>query len=155
MNKNNQEKIIDTFVEAIGEFGASLGISKVVAQIYALLYLSEKPLSLDNISETLKISKGNVSINIRYLENWQAVKRVWIKGERKDFYEANPDIKRIIYLRLKEGLQRRIDKFNQRLNQIEPNIKNTPYRKKIEEIRKILKITNKIDSIGKILTKKS
>ena len=48
MNKKSQE-IIDSFVESAGNLGASLGISKIVSQIYALLYLSPQPLSLDDM----------------------------------------------------------------------------------------------------------
>jgi len=45
----------------------------------------EKPLSLDTIVEKLKMSKGSVSLNIRELEKWDAVKKIWVNGTRKDF----------------------------------------------------------------------
>lgn len=152
MIKNNQQKIVDAFVEAVGELGASFGISRVVAQIYGLLYLSEEPLSLDDICAALKISKGSASVNIRYLENWQAVKRLWIKGERKDYYQANPDIKEIVYRRLKEGLERRFNKFNQQLTAIEKEIREkNGYREKIGEVRKLLKMLDKIRFLGKAI----
>jgi len=152
MIKNEQQKIIDGFVEAVGGLGASLGISKMVAKIYALLYLNEKPLSLDDIAEALKVSKGNVSLNIRYLESWQAVRRIWIKGERKDYYQADPDIKKIVYWRIREGLQRRISKFSQQLSEVEQGLKRSGdngYRRKIEEIKKLLKLVERLEFIGK------
>ncbi len=101
--------IRDNFVESIGQLSASLGLSRVAGQLYALLYLSERPISLDEMVETLKISKGNVSVNIRELEKWGAVRKVWVKGSRKDYYEADLDVLKVVLSRLKEGLQHRLN----------------------------------------------
>ena len=77
-------------MEGAGRISASLlGIlNRVCGQIYALLYLSPEPLSLDDIVAELGVSKGNVSINIRILEDYKLVKKVWVKGTRKDYYQA-------------------------------------------------------------------
>ena len=61
-----------------------------------MLFLSEKPLCLDDMVERLKISKGNASLNIRKLESLGVAKRVWVKGDRKDFYQAELDLEKII-----------------------------------------------------------
>ncbi len=101
------EKVRDNFIESMGQMGAEIGISRVAAQLYALLYLSNQPLSLDDMVRTFRVSKGNVSINIRALEGWGAVKKVWVKGERRDFYTAELDVFRVISAKLRSGLQRR------------------------------------------------
>ncbi len=103
----------DDFVELIGNMGAGLGLSKPACQLYALLFIKEKPLSLDAMAESLGISKGNVSVNIRALERWGAVKKVWKKGSRKDYYRAEEDIERIIAERLSEGMGRRIGELKE------------------------------------------
>ncbi|MBL7685311.1 MAG: ArsR family transcriptional regulator, partial [Deltaproteobacteria bacterium] len=89
----NFQKAVDTFIEAAGKISANmLGmVNKVGGQIYALLFLSKDPLSLDDIADILKISKSNISINIRDLESNRLVKKVWVKGTRKDYYEAARD----------------------------------------------------------------
>jgi DNA-binding transcriptional regulator GbsR (MarR family) len=109
----------DKFMSYIATMCDDFGLNRFVAQIYAVLYLSDKPLSLDEIAEKLGASKGNVSINIRELVKWGAVKNVWVKGSRKDFYEAELDIKKVISNKLKSSIQRRIasassmiDEFN-------------------------------------------
>ncbi len=81
---------VETFIQGAGQVSAALlgMINKVGGQIYAVLYLSEEPLSLDDISEKLCVSKSNVSINIRLLEDYNLVRKVWVKGSRKDFYGA-------------------------------------------------------------------
>lgn len=91
--RNSSEKLFEAqsnFIEGSGRIAVSLlGIlNRVCGQIYALLYLSPEALSLDDIVNELGVSKGNVSINIRILEDYQLVKKVWVKGTRKDYYVA-------------------------------------------------------------------
>jgi len=95
MNKD-LSKARDRFVEGIGRLAATVGVSRVIGQLYAMLFLSEKPLCLDDMVERLKISKGNASLNIRKLESFGVAKRVWVKGDRKDFYQAELDLEKII-----------------------------------------------------------
>lgn len=151
---NKISALTDSFVESVGNFGASMGISKVVAQLYALLYISPEPLSLDDMAELLKISKGSVCMNIRYLEQWEAVKKIWIKGSRKDYYEARTDIPKIVVKRLREGLNRRMGDFMRQMEHVEMELKKTDnalyenYKKKFEKIREFNDLINKALSIG-------
>lgn len=80
----------ELFVQGAGKISSGLlgMINRVGGQIYALLFLSEEPLSLDDVAERLAVSKSNVSINIRMLEDYNLVRKVWVKGSRKDFYAA-------------------------------------------------------------------
>ncbi len=108
------EKARDAFIEAAGKISANmLGmVSRVGGQIYALLFLSRNPLSLDEISDTLKISKSNISINIRLLEEAKLVRKVWVKGDRKDFYEASREhpthVLRDFFDRIRSGIEESI-----------------------------------------------
>lgn len=80
----------EIFVQGAGKISAALlgMINRVGGQIYALLFLSEEPLSLDDIADRLGVSKSNVSINVRMLEDYRLVCRVWVKGSRRDYYAA-------------------------------------------------------------------
>lgn len=98
----------DKFIEGVGKLAESFGMNKFFAQLYAVLYLSNKPLSLDDMAERLRVSKGNISLNIRELENWGIVKNVWVKGSRKDYYEVDPDIKKAFMKKFKSSIQKRI-----------------------------------------------
>jgi DNA-binding transcriptional regulator GbsR (MarR family) len=80
-------------------------VNKVGGQIYALLFLSDEPLSLDEISEKLAVSKSNVSINIRLLEEYGLVRKVWVKGSRKDYYDAERVYPRKVLRDFLEGIQ--------------------------------------------------
>jgi DNA-binding transcriptional regulator GbsR (MarR family) len=61
------------------------------------------------MSESLAISKGNVSINVRALERWNMVKTVWVKGDRKDYYEAETDFWKIVKGVLREREKKEFD----------------------------------------------
>jgi HTH-type transcriptional regulator, glycine betaine synthesis regulator len=114
-------------METMGKITAFWGFSKIMGQLYGLLYLTPKPLTLDEMAENLSISKGNVSINIRALERWSMVRQIWVKGDRKDFYEAETDFWKIIRGVLKE---REKKEFDQALGAI------GGLRKKGEEVHK-------------------
>jgi len=77
------------FIEDAGNTTQALGVGRVIGQIFAYLYFSEEPRGLDDMKEALGISKGSASMGVRQLEQWGAVQRVWVKGDRKDYYTAN------------------------------------------------------------------
>lgn len=87
-----------------------------MAQLYAVLYLSGKPLSLDDMVERLKISKGSASVNIRALERYGVVLKIWVKGSRKDYYEAEENISRVIMDRIKSIAERSIADVDKMIN---------------------------------------
>lgn len=86
----------DNIIESAGRTTQGFGLGRIIGQLYALLFFSPSPLSLDQMAGELKISKGSASTNIRELEKWGAVRRVWVKGDRKDYYEAEIDYLKIL-----------------------------------------------------------
>jgi len=105
------EKSLETFIESSGKISANmLGmVNKVGGQIFSLLFMMRRSLSLDEISQILNTSKGNVSVNIRLLEEHGMVRKVWVKGSRRDHYEAARDFpKKLIkgfFDRVREGIE--------------------------------------------------
>ena len=125
------EKALDRFIESAGKISANmLGmVNKVGGQIYALLFLSREPLSLDDISDILQVSKGNISVNIRLLEEFKLVKKVWVKGSRRDYYEANRDYPRQFlkgfFDRIRDGIDESIRIINRCQNEFGDALKET------------------------------
>lgn len=115
----------DKFIQAMGNLGESIGLNRTVCQIYALLYITPEPLSPAQIGRLLDISKGNVSINMKKLEEWNAVKKIWRKGYSRSFYTANEDMEGIIFDRLKTGLQKRNNLLKESLSEIKKSVKTT------------------------------
>ncbi len=152
MNKK-LELAQDRFIEKIGNMCNKFGLNHFMAQLYAVLYLSNKPLSLDDLTERLKVSKGNVSVNIRELERWGAVRQIWVKGSRKDFYVAEEDIKKIISERVKSSILKRITEVSEMLAEFN-EIVSADDAKFTEEEKEIVKNyknrLNKIEELNKI-----
>lgn len=135
---------IDRVVKTASEFAAGIGISPVSAQIYALLYASPDALSLDDISERLRLSKSTVSQNIRILESWEAVKNIFVRGSRKDYYEVNPNIMEIALKKIKNGVNGRMQQASASLAEIETavsqskdNGKKEFYKQRLNNLKKI------------------
>ena len=68
--------LVQRFVLHFGEMGGRWGINRTVGQIYALLFVSQKPLNADDLVEKLLISRSNVSMGLKELEAWRLVKRL-------------------------------------------------------------------------------
>lgn len=131
------------FARFAGELAESLSFNKSIGQIFGILYLSADPLSLDEISSRLSMSKGNASINLRHLETWGAVRPAAVGGTRRDHYQANSNLKEVILRRVEEGISRRLDIAEQRINQIltKENGDAVPpgaTKKKIQELRSLV-----------------
>lgn len=130
---------LDRFIESAGKISANmLGmVNKVGGQIYALLFLSRDPLSLDEIAEILGVSKGNISVNVRLLEELKLVKKVWVKGSRRDYYEANRDYPRKLlkgfFDRIREGIDESMRLINRCQGQFQEAL---PVVKSDEEAQK-------------------
>ncbi len=81
----------------MGAAAATSGVlSQLQGRIFAVLFLEESSLSLDDIATALQLSKSNISINIRGLVEWHLVRRVSVPSSRRDHYEAAADFWRVM-----------------------------------------------------------
>lgn len=97
------------FVQSWGALATQWGINKTMAQIHALLMVTQGPLSQDDLMEALSISRGNVNMNIRELINWGLVQRVLQTGERREFFTAEKDIWKVARQIVKERKKRELE----------------------------------------------
>ncbi|MCE9519942.1 MAG: MarR family transcriptional regulator [Verrucomicrobia bacterium] len=80
------------FILHWGEMGVRWGINRTMAQIHALLFLSEKPLNAEEICEELDLARSNVSVALKDLQGWGIVKLVHLSGDRRDHFESMKDV---------------------------------------------------------------
>ncbi len=99
----------DRFVEAWGKMGSVWGISRTMAEVHALLYITGEPLCTDDIMERLQISRGNASMSMRALLDWGVVKRAHKRGDRKEYFEAEQDVWTIFRAIVRERMKREVD----------------------------------------------
>lgn len=83
---------VERFVLHWGDMGTQWGVNRSVAQIHALLYLSDRPLTAEHIADRLSIARSNVSNSLRELTGWKLVRRVPQLGDRRDHFEAETDL---------------------------------------------------------------
>ncbi|WP_281846975.1 GbsR/MarR family transcriptional regulator [Olleya namhaensis] len=98
----------DKFISTWGSLGSLWGINKAMAQIQALLFISTKPLSMEEIMEDLKISRGNTSMNLRQLMDWGIVTKTLVAGERKEFFTTEKDVQELARIIAVERSRREI-----------------------------------------------
>jgi DNA-binding transcriptional regulator GbsR (MarR family) len=104
MNERSVDQARAVFIEGMGAAAATSGVlSQLQGRIFAVLFLEDHPLSLDDITKALQLSKSNISINIRGLVEWHLVRRVSVPNSRRDHYEAASDFWRV----MKEIMERR------------------------------------------------
>ena len=97
---------LERFVLHWGDMGGQWGVNRSVSQIHAVLYLSEQPMTADDIASTLGMARSNVSNSLKELLAWNLIRRVPIKGDRRDHFEAETDIWEI-FLRIAVGRKER------------------------------------------------
>jgi DNA-binding transcriptional regulator GbsR (MarR family) len=133
------------FIEAGGSTTQSFGLGRLTGQIYALLYLSPSPISLEEIAAQLGVSKASISITIRQMERWTAVHKVWVKGDRRDFYEAETDFRKIFREGFLETLQKKLHTAGRHLEQVETQAKETLQKNHTESKEDLDTITARIE----------
>ena len=92
-----------------GEMGTRWGVSRTVAQIHALLYLSPAPLTAEEIATALNVARSNVSTSMRELESWGLVRPVHVLGERREHYETLSDVWEMFRIIVEQRKRREVD----------------------------------------------
>lgn len=97
------------FVLHFGEMGSRWGINRTVGQIYALLFLSDRPLPADEIASQLGFSRSNVSMGLKELENWRLIKLQHLPGDRREHFTTPDDVWAIVRILAEERRKREVD----------------------------------------------
>lgn len=101
--------LVQTFVLHFGEMGSRWGINRTVGQIYALLFVAERPLNADEIVERLGVSRSNVSMGLKELQAWNLVRLQHRPGDRRDYFTTPEDIWQIVRTLVEERKKREVD----------------------------------------------
>ena len=101
--------LTQSFVLHFGEMGSRWGINRTVGQIYALLFVADRPLHADDITEKLGVSRSNVSMGLRELQAWRLVRLEHLPGDRRDHFSAPEDVWSIFRTLAEERQRREID----------------------------------------------
>jgi DNA-binding transcriptional regulator GbsR (MarR family) len=105
----NLPPLTQRFVMHFGEMGSRWGINRTVGQIYALLYVSAKPLNADDVGEALGFSRSNVSMGLKELQSWNLVRLLHQPNDRREYFQAPEDVWAIFRTLAAERRKREID----------------------------------------------
>jgi len=142
-----EDEVINLFVE----IAQMLGQPKSVGQIYGLLYISPGSLSMEDIQSRLGISLGSVSQGLRQLRAYKAIRLVFRAGQRRDFFEAETELKRLVTGFIQEQIgpqgertRARLEALRPMLEEIEPDPGH--YSRRIDKVASWQKRSQKLFS---------
>jgi len=117
-----ETEIIDLFVQ----LSELLGQPRSLAEIYGLLFISARPLAMDELIERLKLSQGSASQGLKFLRNVGAVKTVYIPGDRRAHYEAVAELRNLLTRFLRDQIVPHLESGQARLERIAMMVRQLP-----------------------------
>lgn len=151
------------FILHFGEMGSRWGINRTVGQVYALLFLSDRPLCADDIVASLGVSRSNVSMSLRELQSWNLVRLQHLPGDRRDHFVTPDDLWLIVRTLVEERKKREIDPTLSKLRELEmqavshgadPDV-DAYARTRITELREMIELlTSWYDDMNKLETER-
>lgn len=103
------EEVRNIFIEGLGRIFTLYGLPDVLGHIYGLLFLTDRPLGLDDIAQELGVSKSTVSNNIRLLEGVGYARKVWVKGSRRNYYEAERNMSKVVMETIQKNHEKELE----------------------------------------------
>ncbi|GAB5418108.1 MAG: hypothetical protein Crog4KO_31880 [Crocinitomicaceae bacterium] len=136
------------FIQSWGNLGSNWGVNRTMAQIHALLLVSNEPISTEDMMEALQISRGNANMNTRTLIDWGIAQKAHVPGERREYFVTDKDMWALARQVIKQRRQREIEpmlRVLQEVKKVEGEDKETKEFKAL--IEDIDNFTQKADDV--------
>jgi HTH-type transcriptional regulator, glycine betaine synthesis regulator len=139
----------DRFIDLWGSMGIFWGINRSMARIHAHILVSPEPVTLDQVVETLGISKGNASMSLNDLRNWGVILRMHRRGDRRDFYTAEPDSWKMLFQIARERKKREFDPafaaLRELLTESDPQ-RTAEVTERLTELEKLMSLFDRVSA---------
>lgn len=109
------ERLEYEVVEFFIRLADMISLPRSYGEIYGCLYISPQPLCMEDLISKLKISKGSTSQGLRALRNIGAIKTVYKVGERRDYYEAECELRKLVGGFLRDQVNPHLDSGKERI----------------------------------------
>jgi DNA-binding transcriptional regulator GbsR (MarR family) len=145
--------------DAMGRLMEFWGFRRHMGRLWTILYLSPEPMTTAELSEVLQLSSSAVSLSLSELVRWGAVRKTWLPGERKDFYQAESSVWKLlrrVYERRELNLIREaIDAFGDAQRQLDEarNRLGAQERRRVDYMRKRLSRLSALSKAGERLVR--
>jgi DNA-binding transcriptional regulator GbsR (MarR family) len=141
----------DKMVQTWGQLSTQWGINRTMGQIHALLMISAQPMTADEIIDELAVSRGNVSMNLRSLVEWGVVHKVYVPGNRKEYYASEKDAWKMALQIARERKRKELDPMIESLHTMQVIEDPTADQKDVEELNRmtaqVLDVAMQIDKV--------
>jgi DNA-binding transcriptional regulator GbsR (MarR family) len=94
--KERVDPAVLKIADAVGALIEGWGFKRNMGRMWAVLYLEDHPLTAADLGERLGLSTGAVSMLLTELLQWGIVKKAWVVGERREHYEAETSIWKMV-----------------------------------------------------------
>jgi DNA-binding transcriptional regulator GbsR (MarR family) len=109
-----EKEVVEIFVRIAGV----LSLPRSVGELYGVLFISPKPLCIDDLMRKLNISKGSTSQGLKILRSFGAVNSVYVAGDRRDFFTAEAELRKIVAGFVKEQVSPYLENGKDRMVRI-------------------------------------
>jgi len=141
------------------DFGRIIGLPRSVCEIYGLLISAIEPIAMESICLKLGMSLGSVSQGLKLLRELGAVRTISQTGQRRDFYQAEFNFRKIVTRYLSEKIGPTLNSAESRFQHIEALVSELPEKNKsditrrVELIRKLNRRASQVvPAVSKILS---
>ncbi len=137
----------DRFISVWGEMAGSWGISRTMAEIHAVLYITGQPLSMDDLMERLEISRGNASMSVRSLLDWGIISRTHKRGDRREYFQAEQDVWAMFRAIVRERMKREAEPLLAELHEIRDMTGSRANPNSASEKRDLAEMNKRLESL--------
>ena len=161
------EEVIRRFVEHWGMMARSWGINPSMGELFALLYITGSAWTAEDLRLWLRVSRGNVSMNLRELLAWGVVHKDHHQGERRELFRAETDVwtlfRRILAERKRRELEPTIQVLDATFDVTELDPRLAELNRRIEPLKRFFTAidsladrllslnSNEFDDLGRLL----
>lgn len=89
----DSERIVS---DTVGHLMELWGFKRNMGRVWTVLYLAGAPLTAGQLRDRLQLSTGAVSMTLNELARWGVVRKSWVQGDRRDFFEAEANVWKMI-----------------------------------------------------------
>ncbi len=128
MNHMNQQQVsqndgsLQDLATSIGDFIRYWGFRRIHGSIWTILYLSKQPLSGSDLVERLQVSKALISSALSEMESWELIVSVESDNAKAKFFQAEPDVIKVIHKVLLVREKVMLDKVKSNFNVVKLNV---------------------------------
>lgn len=147
------DALVNQFIETWGAMGSAWGVNNSVAKVHGLLIITDRPWCIDEIVDRLQISKSNVSTSLKELRTWNVVKKVFLTGDRREFYACEPDAWEMLFNIMRQRKQRELDPILASISSTCEQAKEAPVGIAVDRLVQMKQMLDVFDKLARIALK--